>query len=88
VPRAAELIAAYIRATELDDAMIVAQQGRLIGKYVMMSLDPEVRIRGMVAVCSPFSGSRCAALMLLPSLRALSPRNAVTLQLSREERVN
>jgi pimeloyl-ACP methyl ester carboxylesterase len=89
VPRAAELIAAYIRATELDDAMIVAHsKGGLIGKYVMMSLDPEVRIRGMVAVCSPFSGSRYAALMLLPSLRALSPRNAVTLQLSREERVN
>jgi pimeloyl-ACP methyl ester carboxylesterase len=89
VPRAAELIAAYIRATELDDAMIVAHsKGGLIGKYVMMSLDPEVRIRGMVAVCSPFSGSRYAALMLLPSLRALSPRNVVTLQLSREERVN
>jgi hypothetical protein len=89
VPKAAELIAGYIREENLADVMIVAHsKGGLIGKYVMMSLDPEARIRGMVAVCTPFSGSRYAAFMLLPSLRAFSPRNAVTLQLSREERIN
>jgi hypothetical protein len=54
----------------------------------MMQLDPERRIAGMVAVCSPFSGSRYASFMLLPSLRAFSPRSTVTMQLSREERVN
>jgi hypothetical protein len=89
VPKAAELIAGHIRGENLADVMIVAHsKGGLIGKYVMMSLDPEARIRGMVAVCTPFSGSRYAAFMLLPSLRAFSPRDAVTLQLSREERVN
>jgi hypothetical protein len=89
VPKAAELIAGYLRERDLNDVVIVAHsKGGLIGKYVMMSLDPERRVTGMVAVCSPFSGSRYAAFMLLPSLRAFSPRNAVTLQLSREERVN
>ena len=89
VPRAAGLIAAYVGEQGLEDVMIVAHsKGGLIGKYVMMSLDAEARIAGMVAVCSPFSGSRYAAFMLLPSLRAFSPRNAVTVQLSREERVN
>ena len=89
VPKAADLIAGYIRDRDLKDAMIVAHsKGGLIGKFVMMQLDPEGRIAGMVAVCSPFSGSRYASFMLLPSLRAFSPRNAVTMQLSREERVN
>lgn len=89
VPQAAELIAGYLRDRNLKDVMIVAHsKGGLIGKYVMMCLDPDGRISGMVAVCSPFSGSRYAAFMLLPSLRAFSPRNAVTVQLSREERVN
>ncbi len=89
VPKAAGLIAAYVREQGLEDVMIVAHsKGGLIGKYVMMSLDTEARIAGMVAVCSPFSGSRYAAFMLLPSLRAFSPRNAVTVRLSREERVN
>lgn len=89
VPKAAELIAGYLRDQSLADVMIVAHsKGGLIGKYVMMSLDPEARITGMVAVCTPFSGSRYASFMLLPSLRAFSPRDAVTLQLSREQRVN
>jgi pimeloyl-ACP methyl ester carboxylesterase len=89
VPKAAELIAGYIRQQGLEDVMIVAHsKGGLIGKYTMMSLDPEARVAGMVAVCTPFSGSRYAAFMLLPSLRAFSPRNAVTLQLAREERIN
>ncbi|MEC5179709.1 esterase/lipase family protein [Arthrobacter sp. CG_A4] len=89
VPQAAELIAGYLRDRNLKDVMIVAHsKGGLIGKYAMMSLDPDGRITGMAAVCTPFSGSRYAAFMLLPSLRAFSPRNAVTVQLSREERVN
>ena len=89
VPKAAALIAGYLRDADLKDVTIVAHsKGGLIGKYAMMSLDPEQRISAMVAVCSPFSGSRYAGYMLLPSLRALSPRNAVTLQLSREQSVN
>ena len=89
VPQAAELIAGYLRDRKLNDVMIVAHsKGGLIGKYAMMSLDPDGRISSMAAVCTPFSGSRYASFMLLPSLRAFSPRNAVTVQLSGEERVN
>jgi hypothetical protein len=67
---------------------VAHSKGGLIGKYTMMLLDQTRRITRMVAVCSPFLGSRYASYMLLPSLRALSPRNAVTLQLSREQSVN
>lgn len=89
VPKAAELIAGYLRGRDLTDVLIVAHsKGGLIGKFAMMALDPERRLVRMVAVASPFSGSRYAGFMLLPSLRALSPRSAVTLQLSREQRVN
>lgn len=89
VPKAAALIADYLHESDLRDTMIVAHsKGGLIGKYTMMLLDQTGRITRMVAVCSPFLGSRYASYMLLPSLRALSPRNAVTLQLSREQSVN
>jgi len=89
VPQAADLIAAYLREQDLRDTVIVAHsKGGLIGKYAMTSLDPERRIARMVAIASPFLGSRYAGFMLLPSLRALSPRNAVTLQLSKEQRAN
>ena len=89
VPKAAELIAGYLRDRDLTDVLIVAHsKGGLIGKFAMMALDPERRLVRMVAVASPFSGSRYAGYLLLPSLRALSPRSAVTLQLAREQRVN
>jgi pimeloyl-ACP methyl ester carboxylesterase len=54
----------------------------------MLNLDPEHRIERMIAVCTPFSGSRYARYMLLPSLRIFSPRNPLTLQLAREETIN
>jgi hypothetical protein len=89
VPEAADLVTGYLRERDLRDVLLVAHsKGGLIGKFAMNSLDPGCRIRDMVAVCSPFSGSRYAPFLLLPSLRSFSPRNAVTMELSREDRVN
>lgn len=89
VPAAARLVAQHIEEAGLRDAAIVAHsKGGLIGKYAMLNLDPEQRISRMIAVCTPFSGSTYARYMLLPSLRIFSPRNALTLELAREEAIN
>jgi pimeloyl-ACP methyl ester carboxylesterase len=89
VPVAARLVAQHLEEAGLRDAAIVAHsKGGLIGKYAMLNLDPEGRISRMITVCTPFSGSRYAKYMLLPSLRIFSPSNALTLQLAREEAIN
>jgi pimeloyl-ACP methyl ester carboxylesterase len=89
VPAAARMVAQHLDEAGLRDAAIVAHsKGGLIGKYAMLNLDPEHRIERMIAVCTPFSGSRYARYMLLPSLRIFSPRNALTRQLAREETIN
>ncbi|WP_254678971.1 hypothetical protein [Arthrobacter sp. 24S4-2] len=89
VPRAARLVADHIAAARLNSAVIVAHsKGGLVGKYVMLALDPDERIDRMIAVCTPFSGSRYARYLLIPSLRVFSPRNALTLQMAREESIN
>ena len=89
VPDAARLVAQHLEEAGLRDAILVAHsKGGLIGKYTMLQLDPEHRIDRMIAVCAPFSGSRYARYMLLPSLRIFSPRNALTLQMSRELNLN
>ena len=89
IPAAAKLVAKHLAAEDVMNAAIVAHsKGGLIGKYLMMTHDGERRVERMVAVCSPFSGSRYARFMLAPSLRAFSPRNALTLELAREERIN
>ncbi len=89
VPEAARLVAQHLEEAGLSHASIVAHsKGGLIGKYVMLSLDPEHRVDRMVAVCTPFSGSRYARYMLIPTLRIFSPRNALTLEMAREETIN
>ncbi|MDF9750445.1 alpha/beta hydrolase [Arthrobacter sp. ES3-54] len=89
VPIAARLVAEHIAAAGLDNAVIVAHsKGGLIGKYIMLALDPDRRVDRLVAVCTPFSGSRYARYLLIPSLRAFSPGNALTLQMAREETIN
>ncbi len=89
VPIAARLVTDHIAAARLNSAVSVAHsKGGLIGKYVMLALDPDESIDRMIAVCAPFSGSRYASYLLIPSLRAFSPRNAPTLQMAREETIN
>jgi pimeloyl-ACP methyl ester carboxylesterase len=89
IPVAARMVAQHLEEAGLRDAAIVAHsKGGLIGKYAMLMLDPEQRIDRMVTVCTPFSGSRYARYMLLPSLRIFSPRHPLTLELAREEAIN
>ncbi|AZZ53305.1 esterase/lipase family protein [Rathayibacter festucae] len=83
VASTAEDVAAYLAEHDLRDVVIVAHsKGGLIGKYVMTELDPDGRVDRMVAVATPFGGSRYAPYLLLRSLRSFSPRDATTLLLS------
>ena len=67
----------YLASAGLEDAVIVAHsKGGLIGKRVLLGDEGE-RIRRMVAVNTPFSGSPYARYFLIPSIRAFSPRNVL-----------
>jgi hypothetical protein len=89
VDRAAALVADYLERESLVDVAIVAHsKGGLIGKFLMMQPASRDRVRAMAAICTPFSGSRYARFMLLPSLRAFSPTDAITALLAREVAVN
>ncbi len=89
VPVAARLVADYLVATDLQDAVLLAHsKGGLVGKYVMSLGGSGDRITGMVAVAAPFAGSRYARLMLLPSLRIFVPNDPTILALAREAAVN
>jgi triacylglycerol lipase len=85
----AALVGTYLREADLNDVTIIAHsKGGLIGKHVMLSTDSGARVRRMLAVCTPFSGSRYARYALTPVLRAFSPRNPVLLALLANLEVN
>jgi len=86
---AAAQVAAYLDRNDLTGTVVVAHsKGGLIGKYLMVDGAATTRIRGMVAVAAPFSGSLYARYLLVPSLRVFSPKNALVLALARDESVN
>jgi pimeloyl-ACP methyl ester carboxylesterase len=81
-------VADYLQANDLRDIVIAAHsKGGLVGKQVMLGAAGE-RVRGMVAVATPFGGSRYARFMLDPTLRIFSPRSRTILELSRHAEVD
>jgi len=86
---AAAQVGQYLDEHDLAGVVVVAHsKGGLIGKHLMVTGTSIARIRGMVAVAAPFSGSRYARYLVLPSLRIFSPKNAVIVALARERAVN
>ena len=89
VVETAQDVSDYLVQHDLHDVVIVAHsKGGLVGKQVMAVGGAAERVRSMLAVATPFGGSRYATLMLTPSLRIFSPHDATILALARETAVN
>lgn len=87
--RQTEIVAERLAADDLTDVTLVAHsKGGLIGKSVMLAASSAARIRDLVAVATPFAGSRWAPRMPVRALRALSPRDAAILALAADASVD
>ena len=89
VAPSAEIVAGYLREHDLHDVVIVAHsKGGLIGKSLMTRLDPDGRIVRLIAISTPFSGSRYARYLPLPSLRAFAGTNPHLAALGADQHLN
>lgn len=89
VAASAEHVTTYLAEHDLHDVLVVAHsKGGLIGKYAMLHADPESRITRMIAIATPFAGSRYARFFLARSIRAFSPRDATLQRLGGQLEVN
>lgn len=85
VPLGAQIVDAYLVNQDLHEVVIVAHsKGGLIGKHVLGFGEATHRVRQMVAIATPFGGSRYARLMLGRTLRSFRPGDK-TLALLAEE---
>lgn len=81
-------VAEYLRAQELSGVILVAHsKGGLAGKLAMTG-EQGHRIRAMLAIATPFGGSRYARRMPGRVLRAFAPNDPSILALARERHVN
>ncbi|MEG2577839.1 MAG: alpha/beta hydrolase, partial [Glutamicibacter sp.] len=89
VPEMSQVVSRYLDRAQLDDAVLVAHsKGGLIGKYLMSASPQGYRINRMIAIGTPFSGSRYARYAPVRSLRSLSPNDQGLLKLSANLSVN
>jgi triacylglycerol lipase len=89
VPDMARLVAADLARHDLRDVVVVAHsKGGLIGKFAMVSGDPDRRISALVAINTPFAGSRYARWIPLAAVRAFVPTDATLEALAVDEAVN
>lgn len=88
IPQTVGTVLDAIARRDLRDVALVAHsKGGLIGKGAMLQ-DADRRIDRLVAIATPFGGSKMAYLTLLPSLRTFSPRHRVIRGLAAERKVN
>ncbi|WP_062131670.1 esterase/lipase family protein [Demequina aestuarii] len=88
VTEMATQVESYLRTHDLADVLLVAHsKGGLAGKLVMAGPVGD-RVQGMLAIATPFGGSRYARVMPLRSLRAFSSRDATITSLAKHTAVN
>ena len=89
IPESARRAWERIRELDLEHVTIVAHsKGGLIGKHLLAHEDDEGRIDRLVAIASPFSGSRMAYYALPRAMREFRPDHPVIAQLLTQEQVN
>lgn len=89
VSEGAEQVIAYLEKNNLTGVILMAHsKGGLIGKYVMLHPAGAQRVRGMLAVAVPFTGSPYARYMFSPSLRIFSPEHSTIRNLASEVAIN
>lgn len=89
IPDAAAIAQRYLDDNDLRGVIVVAHsKGGLIAKYMMSFDDPTGRIRGLVAIATPFAGSSLARYAPTRALRAFAPTETTLALLAEQAEVN
>lgn len=89
IPLAASVIRQLIEKFEVKDVIVVAHsKGGLIGKYMLIHHNKDKRLKGVIAIATPFSGSRLARLIPHHSFRELAADSKIIQDLEANSSVN
>jgi len=89
IPAMAEVVRAYLEQLDLTDVIVVAHsKGGLIAKAALADPTTVRRVRRVIAINTPFSGSRYAYLFLIRSVRMFTPTGPVIRALQADLLIN
>jgi pimeloyl-ACP methyl ester carboxylesterase len=85
----AVILSDYLKNVDAHDVVMIAHsKGGLIGKHALGDPDTAPRVKHLIAINTPFAGSRYANLFLLPSVRMFMPKGSVIQQLALNLAIN
>lgn len=89
IPSSARIVREVIEENDIKDAVIVAHsKGGLIGKYLLAHHNEDGRVKGMVSLATPYSGSAMARLVPHDAFLELLPDSLIIKKLKTKRRVN
>lgn len=89
IPDMAQVVSEYITAHNLNQVVVIAHsKGGLIAKLAMMNGAAGARIKHIIALNTPFLGSKYAYLFLIPSVRTFAPRHKIIRMLAENHIAN
>jgi pimeloyl-ACP methyl ester carboxylesterase len=85
----AKIVSECLESLDLGEVIIIAHsKGGLIAKHALANPDTIHRVRHVIAINTPFSGSRYANLFLMPSVRMFMPTGLMITQLALNRAIN
>jgi len=89
IPTSAQIIRTLIDQNNLHDVLLIGHsKGGLIGKYLLVHKNEDNRIKGLIAIATPFSGSNSGFIFPFKSYRELTPQSGIIKDLNSQTDVN
>lgn len=89
IPTSAEIVRNHIEKEHLTNVIIVAHsKGGLIGKYLLVHLNKDNRVKGLVAISCPFNGTAITKILPWKKAQELDLTSPIILHLADQVAVN
>lgn len=89
IKTSAKIVREIIDKNNLQNAVIVGHsKGGLIGKYLLIHENQDEKVKGLIAIATPFSGSRLANQIPGKAHKELAPESKVIQELNFHKEVN
>lgn len=89
IPTSTKLVREIVDQNNLKNAVIVGHsKGGLIGKYFLLHENTDNRIKGVIAIASPFSGSRIVHHLPGKSFKELAPESKIIKSMDSSSKMN
>lgn len=89
VADSAKIVSDFIEKNNLKNVVIVGRsKGGLIGKYILVHFNKENRVKGMIAIATPFYGSKLANYYKFIKSNEYYPQHPIIKELSEHQEVN